>query len=104
MTVAQFLAYFNDRSGIYLACHDTTGNIKLIRPVHHEPGCRLGIAYVGDWPQQGERTLEYDIVLGSFQGDWYAAANYTGSGACNKLVSGGRERERTTNASNGGLR
>ncbi len=74
VTVAQFLAYFNDRAGIYLACHDVAGGIKQIRPVHHVPGCRLGMAHVGDWPQPGERTLEYDIVLGSFSGDWYAAA------------------------------
>lgn len=74
VTVAQFLAYFNDRAGIYLACYDTAGGIKQIRPVHHAPGCRLGMAHVGDWPQQGTRTLEYDIVLGSFTGDWYAAA------------------------------
>ena len=36
---------------------------------------RLGIAHVGDWPAHGERRLEYDVVLGSFQGDWYDAAD-----------------------------
>jgi hypothetical protein len=82
ITTAQFLAYFNDRAGIYLACHDTTGRIKLIRPVHHAPGCRLGFAHVGDWPQRGARTLEYDIVLGSFTGDWYAAAELYRTWSC----------------------
>ena len=72
--VAQFLAYFNDRAGIYLACQDTGGRVKLIRPVHREPGLRLGLAHVGDWPACGERQLEYDVVLGSFTGDWHAAA------------------------------
>jgi len=73
-TIAQFLAYFNDRAGIYVSCRDPNGMIKLIKPVHHAPGLRLGIAHIGDWPRHGERQIEYDIVLGSFTGDWYAAA------------------------------
>lgn len=49
--------------------------IKQIMPVHREPGVRLGISHVGDWPQHGERQLEYDVVIGSFTGDWYTAAD-----------------------------
>ena len=71
---AQFLAYYNDRAGLYLASHDTAGAVKLIKPVHHEPGLRLGISHWGDWPEQGERELEYDIVVTGFAGDWYEAA------------------------------
>jgi hypothetical protein len=75
LTVAQFLACYGERNGIYVACHDTEGYVKLVRPLHYAPGCcRLGIAHLGDWPEQGERTLEYDIVVRSFTGDWYAAA------------------------------
>lgn len=72
--IAQFLAYYNDRAGLYLACDDTEGRVKLIKAMHREPGVRLGIAHVGDWPQ-GARTLEYDVLVGSFTGDWYAAAD-----------------------------
>ncbi len=75
VTVAQFLAYFNDQAGIYVACLDTAGWVKQIRPVHRKQGCRLGISHVGDRPQHGERTIDYDIVLRSFHGDWYAAAD-----------------------------
>ena len=75
LTMAQFLAYYNDRAGVFLSCQDTEGHVKLIKPVHHEPGLRLGVSHAGDWPQEGERTLEYDVVLGSFSGDWYAAAD-----------------------------
>jgi hypothetical protein len=74
LTFAQFLAYFNDRAGIYIGSQDASGMIKQIRPVHHEPGLRLGVSHVGDWPKKGERQLEYDVVVGSFTGDWYAAA------------------------------
>jgi hypothetical protein len=71
---AQFLAYHNDRAGIFASCLDACGRIKLIIPVHHEPGLRLGFAHVGDWPVSGERSIEYDVIVGSFQGDWYDAA------------------------------
>ena len=74
MQFAQFLAYYNDRGGLYLACQDTAGNVKRFRALHRDPGVRLGIAHVGDWPLQGQRTIEYDTILSSFTGDWYDAA------------------------------
>ena len=73
-TIAQFLAYYNDRAGILVSCQDSSGRVKLIQPVHHEPGLRLGMSHVGDWPRKGERKLEYEVAVGSFTGDWYAAA------------------------------
>lgn len=71
---AQFLAYYNDRAGLYLACEDNQGYLKSFKVLEREPGFRLAVAHIGDWPQNGSRTLEYDILLGSFQGDWYTAA------------------------------
>lgn len=75
MQYAQFLAYHNDRAGLYIACNDTEANIKRFEALHREPGFRLGVAHVGDWPKQGTRTLEYDILMTSFTGDWYDAAD-----------------------------
>ncbi len=76
LVFAQFLAYYNDRAGIYLSCQDNSGAIKLIKPVHNRAGgIRLGIAHAGDWPVNGERDLGYDVVLQAFQGDWYDAAD-----------------------------
>lgn len=74
-TIAQFLAFFSDRAGLFVACEDTAGSIKQIKPVHHTSGLRLGIAHIGDWPRRGERSLPYEVVVGSFTGDWYAAAD-----------------------------
>jgi len=75
LTFAQFLAYYNDRAGIYISCQDDSGSIKLIKPVHNrEGGIRLGVAHVGDWPANGERELGYEVVLQAFKGDWYEAA------------------------------
>lgn len=72
---AQFLAWYDDRAGLFLACEDTAGNVKRIQALRRAPGIRLGLAHVGDWPTHGERTLEYEVVLGSFTGDWYTAAD-----------------------------
>jgi hypothetical protein len=76
LTFAQFLAYYNDRAGLYIACHDNSGGIKFIKPVHHSAGgIRLGFAHVADWPASGEWDLGYDVVLQAFEGDWYEAAS-----------------------------
>ena len=74
MTTAQFLAYYNDRAGILVTSRDPSGSVKLIKAVHREPGIRLGIAHVGDWPAHGARELEYPVTLQAFAGDWYQAA------------------------------
>jgi hypothetical protein len=71
---AQFIAYHNDRAGIYLATEDTEGGVKRFRCLHREPGLRMGVSHVGDWPAPGERALAYDTVLAGFAGDWYDAA------------------------------
>jgi hypothetical protein len=72
---AQFLAWYNARGGVYIACEDTAGNCKILKALGHAPGVRLGIAHVGDWPTHGWRKLEYDVVLGSFAGQWRDAAD-----------------------------
>ncbi|MCE5259465.1 MAG: DUF6259 domain-containing protein, partial [Chloroflexi bacterium] len=74
-TGAQFLAYYGAQAGLFLAARDAEGYIKLIKPVHHSRGLRLGMAHVGDWPSSGARALPYELVLGSFEGDWYDAAD-----------------------------
>jgi len=48
--------------------------VKRFRCLHREPGMRMGVAHVGDWPESGERALEYDTVLTAFSGDWHDAA------------------------------
>ena len=72
---AQFLCYYNDRAGVYLACDDTQANVKRFQPLERGRGLRLGVSHVGDWPQKGARLLEYRTRLRTFQGDWYDAAD-----------------------------
>lgn len=72
---AQFMAWYADGRGFYTACDDTQGHVKLLRALRRPEGLRLGFAHVGDWPSGGVRTLEYSVLLGSFEGDWYDAAD-----------------------------
>lgn len=72
---AQFLAYYTSRHGLYLAAYDTEGGVKLIKPVHHPHGLRLGIAHAVAWDAPGEHQLGYEVALGMFAGDWYDAAD-----------------------------
>jgi hypothetical protein len=72
---AQFVAWYAPEAGLYLACNDTQGHVKMIRAARRGEGLRLGVAHVGDWPAPGERTLPYEVLLGSFEGDWYDAAD-----------------------------
>lgn len=72
---AQFLAYYDNSAGIYMSCNDSAGFIKRIQPLYHHPGYHLGFSHIGDWPKKGRRKLEYEILLSSFKGDWYTAAD-----------------------------
>jgi len=76
-TFAQFLAYYDEKQGVYLGCHDANGRVKIIKPVHHEQanGIRLGIAHVVGWDQPGQHDLGYEVALGVFDGDWHDAAD-----------------------------
>ena len=74
LTFAQFMAYYNDRAGVYIGCQDTTGSMKQIKPMSRGDGIRLMISHIGDWPLNGTKKLQYEIVLRSFMGDWYDAA------------------------------
>ena len=72
---AQFAAYHNDQAGLYLACDDANANVKRFKILHRRPGIRLGVSHVGDWPVHGARELDYDVLLTTFKGDWYDAAD-----------------------------
>jgi hypothetical protein len=72
---AQMLAWYDEGGGVYLACDDTAGHIKLFQALRCERGVRLGIGHVGDWPTNGQRQLEYRVELRSFRGDWMDAAD-----------------------------
>src|SRR5262249_13050346 len=57
-----------------VSCRDATGQVKQIKPVHREPGLRLGIAHAVGWSDPGDYRLAYPVALEGFAGDWYDAA------------------------------
>lgn len=70
----QLLAYYNDAGGLYVACDDATGLPKFIDPLMEENGVTLGVGHYPGTQGPGKTKLPYNVVLGTFQGDWYAAA------------------------------
>jgi hypothetical protein len=71
---AQLLAYYNDAGGLYLACDDARGLPKFIDPLMDKDGVMMGIGHYPGTRGPGVTTLPYHVVLGTFHGDWYAAA------------------------------
>jgi hypothetical protein len=69
----QMMAYYKPTAGLYIACEDPTGMPKLVAPMLEPDGVTMGI---GHYPgtQTGNTKLPYEVVLGTFQGDWYSAA------------------------------
>jgi len=69
----QMMAYYKPTAGLYIACEDPTGMPKLVAPMLEPDGVTLGM---GHYPgtQTGHTKLPYEVVLGTFQGDWYSAA------------------------------
>jgi hypothetical protein len=70
----QLMAYYNSAGGLYLACDDATGLPKFIRPLLEEDGVTMGLGHYPGICGPGETTLPYNVVVGTFHGDWYAAA------------------------------
>ncbi|MBQ7032957.1 MAG: hypothetical protein IJN25_04775 [Clostridia bacterium] len=71
----QFMAFYSetDEKGLYVAAHDPHGNLKAIEPHGVENGIRIEYRL---FPGTEEKTysMEYEMVVGAFCGDWYDAA------------------------------
>jgi len=73
-TSTQLMAYYNDAGGLYVACDDPKGLPKFIDPLLDQDGVTLGLGHYPGTRGPGETKLPYHVVIGTFQGDWYAAA------------------------------
>ena len=69
----QFMAYYNELGGVYLATHDTAGNMKTFEYHSHEGGLCLEIRHYANGCDT-DYKMEYEIVTGVFEGDWHDAA------------------------------
>lgn len=70
----QLMAYYNDAGGLYVACDDNTGMPKFIAPLMEDDGVTLGLGHYPGTRGPSKGNLGYNVVVGTFHGDWYAAA------------------------------
>lgn len=70
----QLMAYYNDAGGLYVACDDNTGLPKFIDPLLENDGVTLAVGHYPGTQGPSKGKLPYNVVLGTFSGDWYAAA------------------------------
>lgn len=70
----QLMAYYNRLGGLYVACDDPAGLPKYLGPLMEDDGVTLGLGHFPGIRGPGKTKLPYHVVLGTFQGDWYAAA------------------------------
>jgi hypothetical protein len=73
-TSTQLMAYYNDAGGLYVALDDPKGLPKFIDPIMEKNGIMMGLGHFPGTRGPGETKLPYNVVLGTFHGDWYAAA------------------------------
>jgi len=70
----QLMAYYNSAGGLYVACDDATGLPKFIDLVMEDDGVTLGLGHYPGAHGPGKTKLPYNVVIGTFHGDWYRAA------------------------------
>lgn len=76
----QMMCYYDrDEAGLYMATYDTEGNPKRMNFASGEWGGtpHLMASYTLLFPQYpgNDFSMEYDVVVGTFNGDWYEAAS-----------------------------
>lgn len=72
----QFMAYYSPDGGLYMASHDDNFNAKGIEfHKEGESGIKLEYHLFTTGAGRGKYKLPYDIVIGTFEGDWYDAAD-----------------------------
>ncbi len=68
------MTYYNDDGGLYVACDDPAGLPKFIDPLLENDGVMMGVGHYPGTRGAGKFALPYHVVIGTFKGDWYAAA------------------------------
>ncbi|MCP4311998.1 MAG: hypothetical protein GY790_12100 [Bacteroidetes bacterium] len=72
----QFMAYYSSEGGLYMATHDDSFNVKGIEYCRAgENGIKMEYHLFTEGAGQGKYKLPYDMVIGTFEGDWHDAAN-----------------------------
>ncbi|GHU98444.1 hypothetical protein FACS1894211_02180 [Clostridia bacterium] len=72
-TAFQFTAYYNDKCGVYFGAHDPNMNMKTIDTREAPEGVKIEHLFLPGAADNAE-IASYEIVLGTFAGGWYTAA------------------------------
>ena len=72
---SQFVAYYDDRGGIYLGAHDNQGNLKCIEVFQKDGGIKLQFRLYPGIGFGESYCMDYDMILLPFDGDWHDAAD-----------------------------
>lgn len=75
MVQTQFMAYYNDESGMYIGAHDGAGNLKGIDFYPYESGIMLHMRHYCGGNYGESYTMPYDTVTAFFTGEWQSAAD-----------------------------
>ena len=71
----QFLATYDDTAGLYAASYDSRCFTKSLGVEKRGDAFRLALLHFPPWQTGGKWQTDYDVVLGTFQGDWQTAAD-----------------------------
>jgi len=72
----QFIAYYDDDTGFYFATYDENANTKSISWIRDESkNTSIEFTHFPIFDYGSSYILEYDVIIGSFNGDWYTAAD-----------------------------
>jgi len=71
----QMMAYYTPSAGLYIASEDAKGWPKLVAPLVENDGVTMGMGHYPATQGPGVTKIPYEVVLGTFQGDWYTAAS-----------------------------
>jgi hypothetical protein len=70
----QAFARYNDRAGLFVAAFDNSGQTKSFAFEKRNTALRTAITHTLSLLRHGAWQCGYDVVFGTFQGDWQAAA------------------------------
>jgi hypothetical protein len=71
----QFMAFYDQTAGFYLATHDSHAHAKRFGVENSGDKFRPAVLHLPPSAPQAEWRTEYDVVLGTFRGDWQTAAD-----------------------------
>lgn len=71
----QFMAYYNEISGMYIAAHDNGGYLKAINPYRKYGGVLMEYRHFAGCDFGEDYKMPYEMVIEFFHGDWHDASD-----------------------------